>query len=127
MVRTRFPIGIMIFVLICLGQSGCQEMRRGSERAALRGKLIFELHCCGCHNGKISDSEKKPPNLAGIFERPSLPSGAPATDAVVRSTILEGRLGIMPSFQGSLTNEEIEDIIRYLHTGTPGADLCAAN
>ena len=78
------------------------------------------LNCIlGCHNGKSSGVSKIPPNLAGIFERPRLPSGAPATDAAVRSTVLEGRSGIMPSFQGSLSDEQIAAIIHYLHSASP--------
>jgi mono/diheme cytochrome c family protein len=35
---------------------------------------------------------------------------------MVRSTILTGRSGIMPAFEGSLSDEDIKDIILYLHT-----------
>jgi mono/diheme cytochrome c family protein len=65
--------------------------------------------------------------LAGIFRRPSLPSGAPATDAQVRSTILEGRSGIMPSFRNTLSDEEIANILRYLHTTGPETPLCGTD
>jgi mono/diheme cytochrome c family protein len=59
---------------------------------------------------------KQAPLLNGIFQRPSLPSGAPATDDQVRSTILEGRSGIMPPFQDDLSSQDISDIIEYLHS-----------
>jgi len=59
---------------------------------------------------------KQPPLLNGIFQRPFLPSGAPATDAQVRSTILAGRGGIMPPFQNDLSNQDISDILEYLHS-----------
>jgi len=74
------------------------------------------MHCGGCHNGKQLLLGKQPPLLDGIFERPSLPSGAPATDAQVPSTILGGRSGIMPPFQNDLDSQDIDDIIEYLHT-----------
>lgn len=77
------------------------------------------MHCGGCHNGKTLAASKQPPLLNGIFQRPSLPSGAPATDAQVRSTILGGRSGIMPSFQNDLSSQDIGDIIEYLHTLKP--------
>jgi mono/diheme cytochrome c family protein len=35
---------------------------------------------------------------------------------MVRSTILTGRSGIMPSFERSLSDEDIQNIILYLHT-----------
>jgi len=77
------------------------------------------MHCGGCHNGKKLMVAKQPPLLNGIFQRPFLPSGAPATDAQVRSTILTGRSGIMPSFQNVLSSQDIRDIIEYLHTLKP--------
>jgi hypothetical protein len=70
-----------------------------------------------CHDGKKLMLGKQPPLLNGIFQRPSLPSGAPATNAQVRSTILAGRSGIMPPFQNVLSGQDISDIIEYLHIG----------
>jgi len=77
------------------------------------------MHCGGCHNGKQLVAGKQPPVLNGIFQRPTLPSGAPATDAQVRSTIMEGRSGIMPPFANVLSGQDIRDIIEYLHTLKP--------
>ena len=77
------------------------------------------MHCGGCHNGKKLMVAKQPPLLNGIFQRPSLPSGAPTIDDQVRSTILGGRSGIMPLFQDDLSSQDIRDIIEYLHTLKP--------
>jgi len=123
----RLTTSISLLLFIFVGPMGCYETRRGREQAIARGKAVFELHCCGCHNGRRTDLVKIPPNLAGIFQRPSLPSGAPATDAMVRSTILTGRSGIMPSFEGSLSDEKIRDIIRFLHSVGPETRLCRTN
>jgi mono/diheme cytochrome c family protein len=80
---------------------------------------MFQMHCGGCHNGKKLMVAIQPPLLNGIFQRPFLPSGAPATDAQVRSTIWGGRSGIMPPFQNALSSRDIRDIIEYLHTLKP--------
>lgn len=74
------------------------------------------MHCGGCHNGKPLAVSKQPPVLNGIFQRPTLPSGAPANDAQVRSTIMQGRSGIMPPFENVLSSQDIRDVIAYLHT-----------
>jgi mono/diheme cytochrome c family protein len=74
------------------------------------------MHCSGCHSRRRLDLGKVPPDLHGVFDRPVLPSGRSAADDLVRSTILTGRSGIMPSFEGSLSDQDIEDIILYLHT-----------
>ena len=127
MLSARLTVSVLFLVLCLIGPTGCYETPRAREQAIARGKALFELDCCGCHNGRRSDMVKIPPNLAGIFRRPLLPSGAPATDAMVRSTILTGRSGIMPSFEGSLTDQKIGDILRYLHTVNPQTPLCTTN
>jgi mono/diheme cytochrome c family protein len=47
-----------------------------------------------------------------------LPSGAPATDAVVRQQVLLGK-GKMPSFSGRFTEEQMAALLAYLHTSMP--------
>jgi mono/diheme cytochrome c family protein len=125
--RRQFITASLLLGMIFSGPVGCFETRRGREQTIARGRLLFEVHCCGCHNGKRSDLPIVPPYLAGIFTRPRLPSGAPATDDAVRSTILTGRSGIMPSFEDSLSKEEINDIIRYLHTVAPQTPMCKSD
>ena len=127
MFPTRPTPAVVLFLSICVVLAGCYETRGERERTVAHGKKLFELHCCGCHNGRRLDLAKNPPNLAGIFRQHSLPSGAPATDAAVRSTILTGRSGIMPSFEGSLSDEQIKDIVRYLHSVGPETNLCVIN
>jgi mono/diheme cytochrome c family protein len=121
----RLIHGTLLFVFLSLQLSACSGSGGEKVRAIAQGKTLFQLHCCGCHGGRLSGLAKPPPNLAGIFSRPNLPSGAAATDAMVRSTILVGRSGIMPPFQGSLSDKQIEDIIQYLHTVAPGTPTCA--
>lgn len=114
--------------VLLLASSGCTYSDSRRAKAIARGHQLFEVHCSGCHSRKRLDLEKVPPDLHGVFDNTSLPSGRSATDDIVRSTILTGRGGIMPSFEGSLSDENIHDIILYLHTlktpakaGTPAA------
>lgn len=46
---------------------------------------------------------------------------------MVRSMILVPRSDIMPSFEDSLSEKEIKDIIRYLHSVGPETALCTTN
>ena len=115
--KTRL-ICLLALVLLPVS-SGCSYGERRRAKAITRGNDLFEMHCGGCHNRKRLDLEKVPPDLHGVFERRFLPSGRSATDDLVRSTILTGRSGIMPSFEGSLSDEDIQDIILYLHTLKP--------
>jgi mono/diheme cytochrome c family protein len=115
---TRKPwfICLCVLGLLLSGSSGCSYSKSRRAQAIARGNHLFELHCSGCHGRRRLDIGKVPPDLHGIFDSKFLPSGRSATDDVVRSTILTGRSGIMPPFEGNLSDESIEDIILYLHT-----------
>jgi mono/diheme cytochrome c family protein len=81
----------------------------------MQGQTLFELHCAPCHQDTHPDLRKQPPKLERLFQSKSLPSGAPATDAQVRKTIIEGR-GTMPAFDQRLSEEDVDDLLKYLHT-----------
>ena len=74
------------------------------------------VRCAHCHEDNDLNFKKIPPDLHGVFKHSTLPSGAPATDADVVRVVIAGR-GLMPSFAGRFTNEQMNDLIAYLHTG----------
>jgi len=117
--HSTFKVTLICFLALACslpGSSGCSYWESRRAKAILHGNDLFEIHCRGCHGRKRVDLEKVPPDLHGVFDRRLLPSGRFATDDLVRSTILTGRSGVMPSFEGSLSDEDIQDIILYLHT-----------
>jgi len=113
--RTQL-VCLLVLAFLLSASSGCSYSERRRAKAIARGHQLFEMHCSGCHSQRRHDLGKVPPDLHGVFDGISLPSGRSATDDMVRSTILTGRSGIMPSFEGSLSDENIQDIILYLHT-----------
>ncbi len=84
------------------------------QHASQRGHELFQQNCAMCHEASNLDLKKQPPKLEGLFQRKALPSGAPATDAQVRKTIING-IGTMPSFQGRLSDEDVNNLVEYLH------------
>jgi len=104
-------------VFLALGMAACSRTQPGgiTSRAASDGESLYQDHCAECHEQAQPDLLKQPPNLHGIFSGKTLPSGAPATDTEVRKTIIEGR-GIMPAFDKRLSNDEVDDLVAYLHT-----------
>jgi len=98
-----------------VGLAGC---RHGHEltRQEVEGKHLYDARCAHCHEDNDLGLKKVPPNLHGLFERKTLPSGAPATDAAVERNVLSGR-GMMPSFAGRFTREQMAALLAYLHTG----------
>lgn len=67
-----------------------------------------------CHNAYKKEPLQGPP-LVGVFRKQELPSGIPATDQHVRDTILLGRRN-MPSFNGILNDQEVDELIAFMHT-----------
>ena len=99
--------------------TGCHHTLKSKPLSQLtptemQGHAVFQSHCAVCHH---PNSEQKliGPGLLGMFQKPYLPSGAPATDARVRFTILRGK-NVMPPFANVLDEQQIHDLLAYLHT-----------
>jgi mono/diheme cytochrome c family protein len=100
---------------------GCEVERRksdaelglNSQQAA--GRHLYDQYCDRCHN-PYSTRGRKGPGLKGVFKREFLPvSGIPANDARVSEIIRLGR-GKMESFGDVLSQQQVEDMLAYLHT-----------
>src|SRR5438477_7582746 len=99
-------VAVLCFLTACSGN------RRGACEA--NGQALFQFHCGPCHEMPPPDLLKEPPKLNGIFNSKTLPSGAPATDEQVRKVIIEG-FKTMPAFDKRLKEDEVRDLIAYLH------------
>jgi mono/diheme cytochrome c family protein len=91
---------------------GCS---RGPTREEVAGRALYQLHCSQCHDNPPRYLLARPPKLDKMFASKTLPSGATATDEEVRRTIVEG-LRTMPAFRGRLREDEIRDLMAFLHT-----------
>lgn len=102
--------------------SGCGVVLNGCRSASRltaqeeEGKHLYQVRCAHCHDDNDLALKKVPPDLHGIFDRKTLPSGIPATDAAVRSNVLTGR-GMMPGFAGRFDDAQMAALLAYLHTG----------
>src|SRR6185437_1406075 len=79
----------------------------------LRGHVVFQAYCGRCHRDRESGALHGP-SLLGMYKRPFLPSGTPANDERVTSTILHGH-GLMPA-QPNMDPQDVDDLLAYLHT-----------
>ncbi|MGO9435089.1 MAG: c-type cytochrome [Terracidiphilus sp.] len=98
-----------------IGLAGCHSAPALSP-AELAGKHLYSVRCAHCHEDNDLALKKVPPNLHGLFERKTLPSGAVATDAELRRVILTGK-GMMPAFSGRFSEEQMSNLVAYLKTG----------
>jgi mono/diheme cytochrome c family protein len=98
-----------------LALTACHSAPRLTAQQAA-GKHLYQVRCAHCHEDNDLALKKVPPDLRGVFDRPTLPSGAAATDAAVRQNVLTGK-GMMPGFAGRFTEEQMSALLAYLHTG----------
>jgi cytochrome c oxidase subunit 2 len=96
--------------------------------AAAGEKLFQDLACNSCHR---DDSQARGPQLKGIFgSTVTLENGATAVvdESYIRESIVnpqakivKGFPPIMPTFQGLVTEEQLLQLIAYVHSLTPTA------
>jgi mono/diheme cytochrome c family protein len=98
-----------------VGQAGCRSAPSLTPQQA-EGKHLYQVRCAHCHEDNDLALKKIPPNLRGLFDQKTLPSGIPATDAAVRQNVLTGR-GMMPAFAGRFSDQQMSALVAYLHTG----------
>src|ERR1700677_850682 len=118
--RSHWLVGwaAVLFGVACgLGAfvTGCRSALELTPQQA-EGKHLYEVRCAHCHRDNDLALKKVPPDLHGLFDRKTLPSGIPATDAAVEHNVLAGR-AMMPGFAGRFDDEQMAALLAYLHTG----------
>lgn len=98
------------------GLTSCHSAVPSLTRQQAEGKHLYAVRCAHCHEENDLALKKVPPDLHGLFSHDKLPSGAPAGDAEVTRVVLAGK-GMMPSFAGRFTDEQMTALLAYLHTG----------
>lgn len=88
------------------------ELGLNPQQAA--GRRVYDARCADCHFA-YSKSNLKGPSLNGLFKKPFMKNGMPANDDRVTDIILLGRAK-MPAFQNKLTQQQLNDLMAYLHT-----------
>jgi len=88
------------------------ELGLNAQQAS--GRRVYQAYCAACHKA-YSSSGLKGPGLKRLFGKPFLPSGLPANDRFVRQSVVGGR-GMMPPLGDSLTEQQLSDLLAYLHT-----------
>lgn len=109
-------------VLIAVGAiGGCDIERRKSDAdlglnpQQAAGRKIYDNYCDRCHE-PYSSRGKKGPSLKGVFKQQYLPlSGLPANDDRVGEIVKYGRAK-MEGFGRALSDDQIKDLLVYLHT-----------
>jgi mono/diheme cytochrome c family protein len=110
MLSKSFLFASLIFLL-----AGCRSQPALTPQQ-VDGQRLYNGRCAHCHEENDLALKPPPPNLGNIFRSGKLPSGVPATDAQIIRTVLGGK-GNMPSFAGRFTQDQMDALLAYLHTG----------
>lgn len=113
---------VLVFAAALLASSaGCGKDKEKMSDAELglnaqqaQGRRIYNLYCLSCHPA-YSTHGNKGPGLEGLYKKAYFPSGLTATDEHVTETIERGR-NMMPGFHDQLSQQDIQDLVAYLHT-----------
>jgi mono/diheme cytochrome c family protein len=113
----------LFFALLIAGAvflAGCDvELRKSDQELGLnaqqaRGRRVYDRYCIECHE-PYSSKALRGPSMKGLYRKPYMPSGTPANDDRVREVTVAGRAK-MPGFGRVLTDQQVEDLLAYLHT-----------
>ena len=118
--------GVLLFAIfllpLFLGGAAAQQNEKGSKGDAANGKIVFqETGCPHCHNAdSLKMKRSNAPSLKGLFQRPphklsDRTEHNQHTDEMIRKIVTEGTLA-MPPRGAVLTDEEMDDLIAYLHS-----------
>ena len=108
-------------ILVLTASVGCDVERRKSDAELglnpqqAAGRKIYDAECDRCHE-PYSTRGKKGPGLKGVFQHKYLSlSGLPANDDRVSNIVRMGR-NEMPGYSQKLGDQDIQDLLAYLHT-----------
>jgi mono/diheme cytochrome c family protein len=106
---------LLLLLLACEAERRKSDAELGLNPQQASGRHIYDQYCDRCH-APYSSRGRKGPSLKGVFKHQYLSmSGMPANDDRVGDIIRLGRNN-MEGFGQVLTQEQIDDLLAYLHT-----------
>lgn len=117
----RFLVAALTTAVLLATVVACDVERRKSDAELglnpqqATGRKLYDSYCARCHE-PYSSRGKKGPSLKAVFQNKFLSlSGLPANDDRVGEIILRGR-GEMPAYSQTLSQQDLQDLLAYLHT-----------
>lgn len=97
--------------------AGCRSLPASKPEALwtveeARGAQVYHAKCAKCHHPNDTHPLNGP-GLQALTKIKAMPSGAPPTDERMTYVILHGR-NMMPATR--ITDDELQDLLAYLHT-----------
>lgn len=112
---------VVLLIAIIAAITACDVQRRKSDAELglnpqqAVGRRIYDNYCDRCH-APYSSRGRQGPSMKAVFQRKYLSmSGMPANDDRVSDIIRFGR-DKMPAYGQILNQQQISDLLAYLHT-----------
>ena len=118
--RLRRAVAMLVVIASCLFlPMGCKNLPPSKPLSELTpqeaaGHAVYVSKCARCHYANTTHGLNGP-GLQALYKQPYMPSGAPANDDRVSSVILHGR-NMMPGYSKELDDQQLADLMAYLHT-----------
>ncbi len=118
-IPARLLFTILSFLILAVLSACDAEPRKTDAELGLNpqqaaGRRVYDARCAECHYS-YSTRNLRGPSLHGLFKKQFMVSGIPANDDRVTDIIVLGRAK-MPAFQNKLTQQQLDDLMAYLHT-----------
>lgn len=109
----------MLSAWIAVAQQGSKAGRgkqadKIEDAAWTRGKVLYARHCEICHYAQ-AEAVKMAPGMKGIYKKGKYSDGKKVDDASMRVWIEKGGPK-MPPLRDTLSDQQIRDLIAYIHT-----------
>ncbi len=114
----RYGTAVLLFgsvlLVACTAERRKSDAELGLNTQQAAGRRVYDQNCIRCHEPYSSQSLQGP-SLRGIFKKKYFPSGLPANDDRMTDIVLMGKAK-MPSFRPALNDQQLQDLLAYLHT-----------
>jgi len=111
---TSVSVILIALIAACDVEPRKTDAQLGLDPQQAAGRRVYDTHCAECHYA-YSTHNLRGPSLHGLFKKQFMSSGIPANDDRVLDIVLLGRAK-MPAFRAKLTQQQIDDLMAYLHT-----------
>jgi mono/diheme cytochrome c family protein len=108
-------LSLLLALFACAPERRKSDAELGLNPQQSAGRKVYDAYCDRCHE-PYSSRGKQGPSLKGTFKKQYLPlSGLPANDDRVTEIVKFGR-SKMPGYGQVLSQQQIDDLLVYLHT-----------
>jgi len=105
---------LLAFFAACDAEPRKSDTELGLTPQQAMGRRVYDARCAECHYA-YSSRNLRGPSMHGLFKKPFMSSGIPANDERVTDIIMLGRAK-MPGFQQKISQQQLADLLAYLHT-----------